>query len=261
MLTDLRRKLHAIRDDDTPVERVYGATKRARNRPTRGHSGDRFHCPICARWYRRFAPFGLRGRRNARCPGCGSLERHRFAWLYLTRTLDVLRRRVSVLHVAPEPCIRTALLARPGVRYLGIDRYDDDAEADQQDLTDLPHPDRSFDLVLCSHVLEHIPDDRKAIGEIARVLRPGGHALVMVPIDRDREQTYEDATVVTPSERLAAFGHPYHVRICGWDYVERLREAGLDVVEAHSTAMSEHERRMNRINRTVLYDCRRLAGK
>lgn len=261
MLTDLQRRLHVIRNEDMPVERAYGAKGRARYRQVNDPAGVRFHCPICERWFRRFAPFGLRGRRNARCPRCGSLERHRFAWLYLTRTLDVLRRRATVLHVAPEPCIRTALLRRPGIRYLGIDRYDDDAEADQQDLTALSYADGSFDLVLCNHVLEHIPDDRKAIGEIARVLRPDGHALVMVPIDRKRQTTYEDASIVTPSDRHAAFGHPYHVRVCGWDYVERLREAGLEVVEAHSTAMSEHLRRMNRINRTVLYDCRRPIDK
>lgn len=257
MLTDLHRKLHAIRETELPVEQAYGATSRQYGQRIGGHSGSRFYCPICSRWYRRFARFGLRGRRNARCPGCGSLERHRYAWLYVTRRLDILRRRLEVLHVAPEDCIRSALLQRPLLRYVGIDRYDDDAEAEQQDLTDLPYPDRSFDLVLCSHVLEHIPDDRKAIAEIARVLRPGGHAIVMVPIDRRRERTYEDAAIVSPSDRLRAFGHPYHVRICGWDYVERLRTAAFDVTEAHSTALSEHKRRINRINRTVLYDCRR----
>ena len=155
---------------------------------------------------------------------------------------------------------RAALLAHRGIHYLGIDRYDDDAEADQQDLTDLPYPDASFDLILCSHVLEHIPNDRKAIREIGRVLRPGGHALIMVPIDRARQTTYEDPSIVAPAGRLAAFGHPYHVRVCGWDYADRLREEGLSVTEAHSTAMAEHKRRMNRINRTVLYDCRKVAG-
>ena len=163
-----------------------------------------------------------------------------------------------MLHVAPEHCIQTALLARPGRRYIAIDRYDDDASAEQQDLTALPYDDRSFDLVLCSHVLEHIPDDRRAIGEIRRVLRTGGHGIVMVPIDRQRPLTYEDFSIATPSERLKAFGHPYHVRVCGWDYADRLRAAGLDVTEAHSTMLPQHTRRTNRISRTVLYDCRRI---
>jgi ubiquinone/menaquinone biosynthesis C-methylase UbiE len=104
-------------------------------------------------------------------------------------------------------------------------------------------------------VLEHIPDDRKALSEISRVLRPRGRALITVPIDRDRQATYEDEQITTPSERHEAFGHPYHVRVCGWDYADRIRECGFTVFEAHSTEMTPHKRRMNRISKTVLYDC------
>lgn len=255
MLTDLRQRIHAIRAEETSVEAAYGT----RSRQTRTHkgsaSGARFYCPICTQWYRRFAPFGLRGRRNARCPGCGSLERHRFLWLYISEVLQILGQRCDVLHVAPEPCIKAALLQYPGLRYLGIDRYDDDADAQQQDLTDLPYGDNSYDLLICNHVLEHIPDDRKAISEIHRVLRPNGHALIMVPIDRNLQETYEDETITSPSDRLAAFGHPYHVRVCGWDYADRIRSLEFDVFEAHSTDLAAHKRRMNRINKTVLYDC------
>ena len=89
--------------------------------------------------------------------------------------------------MAPEACIQQRLLRDFRVRYLGIDRYDDDADAEQQDLTDLPYTDNAFDLVICNHVLEHIPDDRKAIAEISRVLSPNGRALIMVPIDHERQ--------------------------------------------------------------------------
>ena len=125
MLTDLHRRLHQIRDEDTPVDRAYGISSHGRERRPTGHAGARFYCPICGRWFRRFFPFGLRGRRNARCPSCGSLERHRFMWTYLTERLHLRQRRVDVLHVAPEPCIRNALIAGGTLRYLGIDRYDD----------------------------------------------------------------------------------------------------------------------------------------
>ena len=81
MLTDLRQRLHAIRSAEMPVEQAYGVIKRKSARFSTEATGARFYCPICGAWYRSFAPFGLRGRPNARCPGCGSLERHRFLWL------------------------------------------------------------------------------------------------------------------------------------------------------------------------------------
>ncbi len=255
MLTDLRQRLHAIRSAEMPVEQAYGVIKRKSARFSTEATGARFYCPICGAWYRSFAPFGLRGRPNARCPGCGSLERHRFLWLYMMGRHRILRPGSRILHVAPEACIQQRLLRDFRVRYLGIDRYDDDANAEQQDLTDLPYTDNAFDVVICNHVLEHIPDDRKAIAEISRVLSPNGHALIMVPIDRDRQSTYEDSEITAPSERHKAFGHPYHVRVCGWDYADRIREMGMAVFEAHSTNIPEHRRRINRINRTVLYDC------
>lgn len=255
MRTDLQQRLHAIKINEMSVENAYGHRTRKAVRDQGGHSGARFFCPICAKWYRRFFPFGLRGRPNAKCPGCGSLERHRFLWLYLAEHTKLLRQRRRVLHVAPEPCLQQAILGQPGIKYLGIDRYDDDAAAEQHDLTDLTFSSSSFDLIICNHVLEHIPDDRKALSEISRVLRPGGHALLTVPIDRNRDETYEDDSIIAPSERHVAFGHPYHVRVCGWDYADRIRSAGFDVTEVHSTEMPSHKRRMNRINKTVLYDC------
>ena len=138
-------------------------------------------------------------------------------------TAQNLRPGSRILHVAPETCIQQRLLRDFRVRYLGIDRYDGDADAEQQDLTDLPYSDNAFDVVICNHVLEHIPDDRKAIAEISRVLSPNGHALIMVPIDRDRQSTYEDSEITAPSERHKAFGHPYHVRAFGIMQIEYAR--------------------------------------
>jgi SAM-dependent methyltransferase len=259
MLTDLHRNIHDIRREAAPAARVYGERFRTRLRDLPGAPGARYRCAVCERWYLRFMRFGLRGRRNARCPGCGSLERHRFMWLYLTGELGILSRRRRVLHVAPEPCIRRNLLRAPNLRYAAIDMYQT-GTAQAMDLTRLDFADRSFDLILCSHVLEHIEDDRKAMAEIARVLRPTGRAVVMVPIDRNREETYEDPSITAPAERHAAFGHPYHVRVCGWDYGKRLTQAGFDVAEVHSTDMPPHRRRVNRISKTMLYDCRLGAG-
>jgi len=110
-------------------------------------------------------------------------------------------------------------------------------------------------MVLCNHVLEHVLDDRAALAEFARVLRPGGCAVIMVPLDLSRP-TVEDETAVTAGQRLAAFGHPYHVRICGSDYGDRMEMAGFAVRRVDSATIPAHRRRYHRLNKTSLFDCR-----
>jgi len=95
------------------------------------------------------------------------------------------------------------------------------------DITDIRHQSASFDAIYCSHVLEHVPNDKKAMGEFFRVLKPGGWAALQVPIPRDK--TYEDWSITAPLDRAAAFGQSDHVRIYGLDIVERLREVGFEV--------------------------------
>jgi SAM-dependent methyltransferase len=97
------------------------------------------------------------------------------------------------------------------------------------DITAIPEPDGAFDVVICNHVLEHIPDDRRAMRELRRVLRPGGLAVLQHPV-QDRPDTYEDPGVVDPVERLRVFGQEDHVRIYGWDMLDRLRTAGFQDV-------------------------------
>ena len=211
-------------------------------------------CPVCASGFGHFLPFGLDRRKSAVCPGCGSLERHRFLWLWLARTPGLVRGPRTILHIAPEEAIRRRLTALPASRYLAADRYRPDA-AHQMDITRLPLPDDSVDLVICSHVLEHVDADRAAMREFARVLRPCGVAVIMVPLDLDRD-TVEDETATTAARRLAAFGHPYHVRICGRDYGDRIAGAGFSVRRVDSAALSAHRRRYHRINKTSLFECR-----
>lgn len=258
MLEDLNRRLRDVERDDAAESAIYGRPPRRRAEPHPAapvrQSGARFACPVCGGFCRDFRPFGLGGRRNARCPACGSLERHRFLWLHLRDRLRLTVRRARVLHVAPEPCIRRALTGNPALRYVSVDRFDTTADR-TADLKNLPFAAGAFDFVLCSHVLEHIRDDRAAIREMVRVLTPGGRAVVMVPIDMNLPETYEDPSIDTAAGRHRAFGHPYHVRVCGADYPRRLGESGLDVRTVSSSTLSRHRRRLWRINRTVLFDC------
>lgn len=181
---------------------------------------DRRACPICGYLGLRFGRYGTAQRRaDARCPRCASAERHRLAYRLLASELGP---QAMTLHVAPEPCLRPWLEGL-SARYLPIDL--DRPGAVAMDLTALDLPDRTCTLVWCSHVLEHVPDDRRALAEIARVLAPGGLAVIQVPIGGPH--TDEDPSVVDPGERTRRFGQRDHVRLYGLDLVERLAAAGL----------------------------------
>jgi len=110
------------------------------------------------------------------------------------------------------------------------------------DLTDIPYPDGFFDAVYCSHVLEHIPDDQRAMKELCRVLSVSGWAILQVPLDLNREKTFEDDSIQPPDERERAFGQFDHVRVYGKDYITRLEEAGFKVmVEDFVCRFTENE--------------------
>lgn len=189
------------------------------------NAGTGASCPCCGATFRRFARF--RGRAE-QCPACGSLMRHRALLLYLRDVVEVQRAGGRVLHCAPEPALQAWLSGLPAVDYVSVD-LDSPRAAVHADITDLPFDDASFDLVLCSHVLEHVPDDRSAIGELFRVLRPGGVALIQVPPD-PVERTFEDPAVTDPAARERLFGQYDHVRRCGPDYALRIEAAGFGVV-------------------------------
>jgi len=105
-------------------------------------------------------------------------------------------------------------------------------KADQKiDITSIPMSDESVDIIVCNHVLEHVMDDRKALRELHRVLKPGGWAIINVPVDYAREQTYEDPKITTDKQRKIHFGQADHVRVYGRDYTQRLAESGLKVKE------------------------------
>ena len=187
------------------------------------YRGRRVSCPVCRGRFRYFKPD--HNRPDAICPGCLSQERHRALWLYLSEHPQLLDGATSLLHFAPEPRIEGQLRARPGLRYVSADLVSPRA-MDKVDITALPYADAGFDAILCSHVLEHVDDDRGAMREMRRVLAPGGWALVMVPVDHNRASTLEDPAIRTPEQRRSAYLQEDHVRLYGSDLASRLDEQG-----------------------------------
>jgi SAM-dependent methyltransferase len=190
------------------------------------HRGNAVQCPCCDGSFDEFIRH--RGRPHAKCPRCGALERHRLLWLYLTERTNLLSSRCSLLHFAPERSYAERLKPRPGLRYVTAD-LDSPLAMDKVDIMDMPYADGSFDAVLCNHVLEHVDDDRVAMQEIRRVLRPGGWAILMTPIDATRATTLEDPAITTPAERHRVFGQSDHVRLYGRDFAARVADAGFAV--------------------------------
>jgi SAM-dependent methyltransferase len=202
------------------------------------NAGSRVECPCCGRGFRHFARF--HGKHD-QCPGCGALMRHRALLLLLRDELRLVSGDHDVLQVAPAASVRDWLRTLPAVRLLSVDRDPSAAEL-RADVTDLPLNDASFDLILCLHVLEHVPDDRAAIRQLFRVLRPGGRAVIQVPPSA-LEETFEDPSLTTPEDRQRVFGQYDHVRICGADYGRRLEEAGFEIEEVDFVERLEPETR------------------
>jgi SAM-dependent methyltransferase len=188
------------------------------------HRGDRVQCPICGHGFDRFRDDWNRA--QALCWRCGSHERHRAQWLLLERRPSLLNDAQTLLHFAPEWALRRPLARRHDLRYVTADLTDPDVDH-HLDLTELDLPDASFDAVICSHVLEHVSDDRAAMRELRRITRQW--CLIMVPLDLGRAETYEDATIVAPDERRRAFWQDDHVRLYASDIGERLTDAGFVV--------------------------------
>ncbi|MGD1848210.1 MAG: methyltransferase domain-containing protein [Salibacteraceae bacterium] len=203
--------------------------------------GKTVTCPVCERSFRAFRPggkgieilkqyqvVGAGFRLNSICPHCRSKERDRLLWLYLNDYSSLLATPIRLLHMAPEVSLKPVFQNHPNVEYLNGDL--DPKLADLElDLTQLDFQDESLDALICNHVLEHIPDDRRAMREVLRVLKPGGWAILQVPIAQKLDTTIEDPELEDPVEREKRFGQYDHVRIYGKDYGERLKSCGFDL--------------------------------
>jgi hypothetical protein len=201
--------------------------------------GHERYCPVCGSWTRLFLSYGssTRLRKGVVCPVCFSHERHRLAWVFITTSTDLgsgLPKRL--LHFAPEPEIERKLKKMPWVEYLSADLFNTHV-MEKMDITDIRRSKSSFDIILCSHVLEHIPEDRKAMAELFRVLEPGGWVLLQVPVLG--EVSVEDPSITDPTERERLFGQRDHVRRYGLDVTDRLTAVGFNVDLIYSKDVAE----------------------
>ena len=191
--------------------------------------GNTYTDPIDGKSYRRFLPYGyFKVRENVLAPGTLSLERHRLFWLYLENETTFFSDPLRVLHFAPEQAFVQKFKKQKNLTYTTTDLNSPIADV-KADICDLPFEDNSFDFIICNHVLEHIPDDTKAMQELYRVLAPSGTAIVQVPYDVKREITFEDNTITDQSERTRIFGQYDHLRVYGMDYFKKLSSIGFEV--------------------------------
>ncbi|HET6372724.1 MAG TPA: class I SAM-dependent methyltransferase [Candidatus Polarisedimenticolia bacterium] len=221
------------------------------------HYGRTRFCPICRSHVRGFLPAGVVPRPDAMCPVCESYERHRLLWVFFQKHTDLFAGRfMRLLHVAPEPILASRLRRLRGVDYLSADLRNPEAMV-EIDITDIPYSDESFDVILCSHVLEHVPDDRTGMSELLRVLSRGGWAVLQVPTKGDK--TIEDPSITDPADREKLFGQHDHVRYYGADFNERLVEAGFQVrcFTGAEVAGPQNVARMGILADEIVYFCTR----
>ncbi len=203
--------------------------------------GKRYTDPIDGKKFRKFLPYGYESQReNVLAPSTLSLERHRFLWLYLKRKSSFFSNTQKVLHIAPEQCFFKRFKKQENLSYLTCDLHSPLADI-KADICNLPLESNAFDVVFCNHVLEHVNDDKKAMQELFRVLKPGGFGIFQVPQDLNRHKTYEDFKITSPQERKKHFGQYDHVRIYGEDYFEKLRDIGFEVSEIKCTDIATED--------------------
>jgi SAM-dependent methyltransferase len=197
--------------------------------------GDKYTDPIDGKSFRKFLPYGYENQRdNVLSPSTLSLERHRLLWLYLKNETDFFSAPKKVLHFAPEQAFYKRFRKQKNLDYTTTDLNSPLADV-KADICNLPFKDNEFDVILCNHVLEHIPGDTKAMQELYRILKKGGMAILQIPQDLSRETTFEDNSIIDRKERAKIFGQYDHVRIYGRDYFDKLRSVGFTVVEEDYT--------------------------
>jgi len=219
-------------------------------------AGSEFQCNICGRTFGRFDQ-GTHTSNELQCPFCESRPRHRTAYKYFRERSDLFDGRPKkMLHIAPERSLGPIFKEISNIDYVSGD-LDAEAAMVQMDIMNIQYPAQSFDVIYCSHVLEHVPDDRQAIRELTRVLTRRGWAVIAVPIVR-QDRTLEDASITEPRAREKTFGQFDHVRAYGPDFVDRLRESGCSVtVDDFASTLTNEDVHHYGLSREPIYVCRK----
>lgn len=241
---------------------IFNILKQFKDQQTlKKYKGNNVYCPLCNNSFLKFAPHKKK-RDNAKCPKCGSLERHRLLYLYLKESnLISSDKKTRLLHFAPEKVFFQLLSSNSNIEYFPCDfdyeKYH--GKVIEMDITDIKFSADYFDVIICNHVLEHIPDDMKAMRELNRVLKPDGFSILQVPIDYTKAHTYEDFSITKPKEREKAFGQHDHVRIYGKDYADRLTKAGFKVKEDHFVQQFSDEdiKKYGLSKKEIIYICKK----
>lgn len=194
------------------------------------YKGNNHECTVCGGTFRKLLPYGNSGMDNRMCPKCLALERHRLMWSHFKNNTTLFTEPHKVLHVAPEQPFMERFRKMDNLDYTTGDLVSPLADV-KMDIMNIPFEKDTFDVVICNHVLEHVQSDIKAMEEVLRILKPGGWAILQVPINYNYTETHEDLTITDPKERERVFGQYDHVRWHGLDYGKRLTSAGFDVDE------------------------------
>lgn len=215
------------------------------------YAGDDVVCPVCSRGWKASKPGKV-------CPACGSQTRQKAAHLWVKEVLETVEHPQDTLLFAPDPGIEAWLRGHPKITLTTTD-YSAPHVDFHWDITDIPSPAGRYDLILCSHVMEHIPDDGKAFRELARILRPDGQLLIQVPFARDTPETDEDPNVTDPAERERRWGQFDHVRKYGQDITARMQAAGLACeVRPLDSWISASDMARYELWNDVIFVCRKL---
>jgi predicted SAM-dependent methyltransferase len=237
--------------------------------------GDKFICPCCNYSSKTLALIGENseinktykvigaGRRNGECLKCGSADRVRLIYTYLQYEIDFFNKckNRSVLHIAPEKQISEKFIDANFPEYICGDLFTEGYSypdyVTNMNILNLPFQNNSFDLILCNHVLEHVPADIAAMKELYRVLKTGGTAILQVPISKTIPQTIENSSITDPKERELTFGQHDHVRIYGCDYKNRLESVGFTV---ETINISEKYQKFGLISEEDIFIARKKLG-
>jgi SAM-dependent methyltransferase len=225
-------------------------------------AGDDFYCACCNKSFKNFLTKGngINSRKNALCSYCGSFERTRLLFYYLKNETTIFANQPIILHVAPEDCLKQYFVTNPN--YYDVDINPNFASA-QMDITNATFKDGMFDYIICSHVLGHIKNEKKAIRELRRVLKSDGVLLILSNLNLASDSTYENANVITLHDKLLHYGENDLERLHGNDLVHRLQNEYLSVTKidyrAHFSESEQLRYSLGDGKRELIFRCTKVT--